>query len=53
MNVEIWVMKVLPRVGLTAQETTVLQAQNKGIFRMVQAMVRCKQYPLKYVTAHK
>ena len=53
VNVQIWILSLIPRIGIDDQQVGVLQMQNRNLFKAVRALVRRKNYPVKYITAHK
>ena len=53
LKLNIWVMSLLPRPGAEVQETEYLKRQNKALAKNVRALVRRKNYPIKFITAHK
>ena len=50
---QIWICSLLPRLGADEAQNKVLIQQNKGLAKSVRALIRRKQFPLKFITAHK
>ena len=53
LRTSIWIMSLLPRPLARQEEEQCLKEQNKKLFRSVRALVRRKQYPVTFLTAHK
>ena len=53
INVQIWVLSVIPRPDAAPEVVNIIRKQNKGLFKSVRALVRRCKYPVEFITAHK
>ena len=53
VNVKIWVLNILPRPLVDRQTTETIQKQNKGLAKVVAALIRRKNYLIVHVSTHK
>ena len=53
LNVEIYVLSVLPRPRAAPEEVDIIKQQNRSLFKMVRGVIHRRQLPIKFVTAHK
>ena len=53
VNVEIFVLSLLPRPLADQQETDYLKSQNNSIFKVVRNLVQRRRLPVQYVTVQK
>ena len=53
VNVEIWVVNVLPCPAASEDQMQVICKQNRGLAKAVNALIRRKRYSLHHVNSHK
>ena len=53
VNVQLYVLSLLPRPRADVEKMNVIKQQNTSLFKVVRSMIRCKQLPIQYVTTPK
>ena len=53
LQVEIWVLSLLPCPGVPQGVTEILQKQNKSIGKAIAALIQRRRFPVQFVPSHK